>query len=108
MVVVEAGAVGTPVIATRVGALPELFADEILFVDFADPADLAGGAVLAGGADRVPAVESLREAIAAVGPAWGARLAARVARLCDPAVVAARYAALLDEVCAARRRAVAV
>src|SRR4029077_12154028 len=32
-VVVEAGRLGVPVISTRVGALPELFAEEILFVD---------------------------------------------------------------------------
>src|SRR6202521_4536044 len=36
MVVVEAGMLGVPVIATRVGALPELLAGEILFVDSVD------------------------------------------------------------------------
>lgn len=85
MVVVEAGAAGTPVLATPVGALPELFADEVLFVEFA------------AGDGTVPSVESLRRAIAAVGPAHGARLRAKVLRLCDPETVVARYADLLRD-----------
>ncbi len=93
MVVVEAGAVGTPVVATRVGALPELFAEEIDFVDFADPA---------AGEMRVPEVGSLRRAIAAAAadPARGARLREKVLRLCDPRAVAARYAEILRDAAA--------
>jgi glycosyltransferase involved in cell wall biosynthesis len=92
MVVVEAGWVGTPVVATRVGALPELFADEVLFVD-----DDGG----------VPRLDSLRRALAtALSPAGretGRRLAARVRTLCDPARVAARYAELIDGAIERRR-----
>src|SRR6185369_1289925 len=64
MVVVEAGLLGVPVIATRVGALPELFAEEVLFFDSAD-------------------ATSLRRALAEAGPTWGEKLRAKVTRLCD-------------------------
>lgn len=87
MVAIEAGALGVPVISTRVGALPELFADEILFVD------LRGGA---------PDLASLRAAVARVGPRWGERLRARVERLCARDAVVARYADLLRAVHAER------
>lgn len=83
LVVLEAGTLGVPVIATRVGALPELFGEEILFLD---------------SAGRVPEIGSLRQAIAALDPARGRRLAARVAEICDPEAVAARYGALLEGV----------
>jgi glycosyltransferase involved in cell wall biosynthesis len=89
MVVVEAGMLGVPVIATRVGALPELFAEEILFVD------AAGG---------VPEVAALREALAAAGPAWGERLHAKVARLCARDAVVARYLEVVADVLRDRRR----
>jgi FkbM family methyltransferase len=86
MVAIEAGALGVPVVATRVGALPELFAGEILFVDQRD--------------DGTPDVESLRRALAALSPAWGARLRQQVAARCSRRAVAGRYAerlrALLD------------
>jgi glycosyltransferase involved in cell wall biosynthesis len=88
MVVVEAGLLGVPVIATRVGALPELFADEILFLD--------GGLDAAEGSAAVPDVASLRRALAAVSPAWGASLQAKVRRLCDPDVVACRYLEIVE------------
>lgn len=85
MVVVEAGWKGTPVVATRVGALPEVFAEEVFFVD-----DDAG----------VPRLDSLRRAVAAAaspaGRQRGRRLAARVRALCDPERVAARYSELID------------
>ncbi len=83
MVVVEAGMLDVPVIATRVGALPELFADEIPFVE---------------GDGEVPRLDSLRRALARVDPVWGARLGAKVRRLCAPEVVAARYAEILHRV----------
>jgi glycosyltransferase involved in cell wall biosynthesis len=89
MVVVEAGLLGVPVIATRVGALPELFAGEILFLD---------------GAGDVPEVASLRRALAAAGPAWGNRLRARVAALCAPDAVVGSYLQVIDRVHRNRRR----
>lgn len=85
MVVVEAGMVGIPVIATRVGALPELFAGEILFVD-ADRHDPA-----------VPDASSMRRALAALDPTWGLRLRAKLAPLCSRAAVAASYAERLRD-----------
>jgi len=88
MVALEAGRLGVPVIATRVGALPELFADEILFVDS------VGG---------VPSAASLSAAIERVAPSWGERLRARVEALCEPAAVAARFAEVVGA--AAERRA---
>lgn len=81
LAVLEAGALGVPVIATRVGALPELFGPEILFLES------QGG---------IPEVGSLRQAIAAIDPAWGQRLQARAAALCDPEGVATCYGELLD------------
>lgn len=91
MVVVEAGLLGVPVAATRVGALPEVFAGEIAFVDWDDS---EGGA---------PEVESLRAAVAAAGPALGSRLRERVTGLCGPEAVAARYAEVLRARIAERR-----
>lgn len=92
MAVVEAGWLGTPVVATRVGALPELFADAISFVD---------------DDDGVPRLGSARAAVAeALSPAGGERarrLAARVRELCDPARVSAAYAELIDAALALRR-----
>ena len=90
MAVVEAGWLGVPVLATPVGALPELFADEIAFVE------LENG---------VPNAASLREALARVqtaGADLGKRLRAKVIRICDPAAVAAGYARVLHERIAAR------
>jgi glycosyltransferase involved in cell wall biosynthesis len=80
MVAVEAGMLAVPVISTRVGALPELFAQEILFVD-----SEAGRPVLG----------SLRQALAAVEPSWGRRLQEKVRRLCSGEEVVGRYEALL-------------
>jgi glycosyltransferase involved in cell wall biosynthesis len=85
MVAVEAGFLGVPVIATRVGALPELFADEIAFVDLDEGA---------------PALGSMRAALARIqadGSDLGRRLHTQVARLCDPAAVAAGYARVLRD-----------
>src|SRR6202035_2343757 len=81
MVAVEAGMVGTPIVATRVGALPELFAEEILFIDFE-------------GESGRPSVPSLRRALAAAGPAHGRVVQAKVGRLCARESVVERYAAL--------------
>jgi glycosyltransferase involved in cell wall biosynthesis len=89
-VVVEAGMVGTPVISTRVGALPELFPDEILFVD--QEGD-------------VPSVASMRTAVGRLDPSWGPRLQEKVSRLCDREAVVARYAEILREVLARRAAA---
>jgi glycosyltransferase involved in cell wall biosynthesis len=89
MVAVEAGLLGVPVISTRVGALPEVFADEIAFVD------LEG---------ENPSVLSMKEALTAIGPALGARFQEKVRRVCDPEAVVARYAALLRERIEERRR----
>ncbi|HEV8579322.1 MAG TPA: glycosyltransferase family 4 protein [Thermoanaerobaculia bacterium] len=89
-VVVEAGIVGTPVIATPVGALPELFPGEILFVD---------------SESGVPCLDSMRTAIAQVSAAWGRRLRARVIRLCDRAKVIACYMQVLRDVLAQRAAA---
>jgi len=86
-VVIEAGMVGTPVIATRVGALPELFGQEILFVDSEGDA---------------PSRDSMREALERLDPSWGRRLHDKVARLCAPEAVIARYAELIHGVLAAR------
>jgi glycosyltransferase involved in cell wall biosynthesis len=91
MVVVEAGLLGVPVAATRVGALPEVFSEEIAFVDW-DGSE--GGA---------PAVGSLRAAVAAATPDLGQRLQGRVARLCGQEAVAARYAEVLRAQIARRR-----
>jgi glycosyltransferase involved in cell wall biosynthesis len=76
-VVVEAGMVGTPVISTPVGALPELFGEEILFVE------------------NPPTVASVRAALERLDPSWGARLREKAVRLCDPATVVARYAEVI-------------
>jgi glycosyltransferase involved in cell wall biosynthesis len=84
MTAIEAGALGVPVISTRVGALPELFPEEILFVD-----SEAG----------VPAVESMRRAVERVEPAYGRRLQEKVLRLCTREAIAARYANLIRSVC---------
>jgi glycosyltransferase involved in cell wall biosynthesis len=89
MVVVEAGMLGVPVIATRVGALPELFAEEILFFD---------------DAEGEPDAASLRRALAETCPAWGERLHARVSRLCDRDAVVSRYLDLIERVHFDRQR----
>jgi glycosyltransferase involved in cell wall biosynthesis len=87
MVAVEAGLLGVPLIATRVGALPELLADEVLFVDS------DGGA---------PSLPSLRRAIACLGPEVGRRLHAKVASLCSQQTVTAQHARLIESVLAER------
>jgi len=69
------------VIATRVGALPEVFGEEIAFVE---------------DVDGVPVLESVREALAAAGPELGGRLREKVIRLCSPDAVVARYAEILE------------
>ncbi len=88
-VVVEAGRLGVPVISTRVGALPELFAEEILFVD---------------SVEGVPDAASLRRALAAAGPVWGEKLRAKVDRLCDRDAVVAAYLDLVERVARERQR----
>jgi glycosyltransferase involved in cell wall biosynthesis len=87
MAAIEAGLAGVPLIATRVGALPELLAEEALFVDSQDGA---------------PSLDSMRRAIAGLGPAWGERLRARITRLCAQETVAAQYASLIHAVVAER------
>jgi glycosyltransferase involved in cell wall biosynthesis len=87
MVAVEAGLLGVPVIATRVGALPEVFADEIAFVDD----------------DGAPVAASLREALARSGPELGKGLQEKAVRLCSRDAVVARYAEVLEEKLAERR-----
>jgi glycosyltransferase involved in cell wall biosynthesis len=89
MVVVEAGRLGVPVISTRVGALPELFAEEILFVD---------------SVDGVPDVPSLRRALEAAGPAWGERLRSKVEALCDRDAIVSRYLDVIERVHSDRRQ----
>jgi glycosyltransferase involved in cell wall biosynthesis len=85
MAVIEAGLVGTPVIATRVGALPELFADEILFVEREGD---------------VPSLGSMAQALARLAPSWGRRLRDKVVPLCDRREVVRRYAEVLrDALC---------
>jgi glycosyltransferase involved in cell wall biosynthesis len=81
MVAVEAGLVGTPVIATRVGALPEVFSEQILFVD--------------SGEDGLPELSSMGSAVAEVGTIWGRRLRDRVEELCSREAVVARYLEVL-------------
>ena len=81
-VVVEAGMAGTPVISTPVGALPELFGKEILFVD------------------RPPYTQPVRIALKLLQGSrdvWGRRLQEKVARLCAFEAVVARYAEILRE-----------
>lgn len=89
MVVVEAGLLGVPVIATRVGALPELFTEEILFFD---------------SVEGEPDVASLRQALDVVGPAWGGKLRTKVTRLCDRDAVVSRYLDLVERVHFDRQR----
>lgn len=90
MVVIEAGLVGTPVVSTRVGALPELFPDEILFVDFADASE------------EMPSIPSLRVALDHVGPPWGERLKGRVSLLCGRPMVVKRYLDFIHEILPSR------
>jgi glycosyltransferase involved in cell wall biosynthesis len=99
MVVVEAGLVGVPVIATRVGALPELFGGEILFLD----GGLQGRDEEAD-STAAPDLASLRRALAALSPAWGERLQARVRVLCDPDAVASRYLEIVERLHRDRER----
>jgi glycosyltransferase involved in cell wall biosynthesis len=87
MIAVEAGMAGVPLIATRVGALPELLAEEVLFVD---------------SEDGTPSLPSLRRAIACLEPAVGGRLRAKIAALCSQEAVSARYAQLIGAVLAER------
>ena len=86
-VVVEAGMVGTPVISTPVGALPELFAGEILFVDH-PPSTRSVGMAL-------KLLEDSRDA-------WGLRLQEKVAGLCALETVVARYVEVIREAVATR------
>lgn len=78
-VVIEAGSLGVPVIATRVGALPETFANEILFID---------------SENGIPVAESLQDALTRLDANLGERLRQRVLELCDGPEVASRYAAV--------------
>jgi len=89
MVAVEAGMLGVPVIATQVGALPEVLGAEISFVE---------------SEDGVPSAASLRAALVAATPERGQKLQEAVSRLCGQEAVVARYADLLEECIAERRR----
>jgi glycosyltransferase involved in cell wall biosynthesis len=82
MVLLEAGRLGVPVVSTRVGALPELFSGEVLFVD---------------SAEGRPVLASMAQAIRAVEPSRGERLRERVALLCAPERVASRYDEVIRE-----------
>jgi glycosyltransferase involved in cell wall biosynthesis len=84
MVAVEAGLLGVPVIATRVGALPEVFPDQILFVE--------------SGKDGLPDLDSMQSAVARIGPDWGRQLQERVEELCSREVVVGRYLEVLRSV----------
>jgi glycosyltransferase involved in cell wall biosynthesis len=88
MVAVEAGFLGVPVIATRVGALPEVFPEQILFIE--------------SGEDGLPELSSMRSALAQVGPTiepvWGRRLQERVEELCSREAVVGRYLEVLKSV----------
>ena len=83
MVAVEAGMLGIPLISTRVGALPELFPDRILFVD------LAGSR---------PSPDSMRDALERLEPSWGEALQDAVQALCSRQAVIDRYAELIRRV----------
>lgn len=83
MVAVEAGMLGTPVIATRVGALPEIFPDAMLFVDLRQ---------------GHPSIAGLKSALSQVNAQWGERLRTQVTQLCSPEAVVARYARLIQSV----------
>ena len=89
MVAIEAGMVGKPLIATRVGALPELFADEIRFVDYQGTR---------------PGLLSMRRALDGIDASWGTRLHDKVVRLCSREAVIGRYADLIGEVYAGSGR----
>lgn len=80
MVAIEAGMLGVPVIATRVGALPELFPEEIRFVD---------------SESGLPCLAAMRRAVAEIDPERGGRLREAVTRLCAREAVVARYAEVL-------------
>lgn len=84
MAVIEAGMLGVPVISTRVGALPELFGEEILFVE---------------SEEGRPALSSLRSALDQAGPDQGRRLQEKILRLCAREAVVERYAAVLRSAC---------
>jgi glycosyltransferase involved in cell wall biosynthesis len=85
-VVMEAMAAGLPVVATRVGGIPELVEERStgLLVPAADPGALAAAMAQVG-----------RMAPAEIA-AWGDRSRARVAQLCDPDEVTRRWLDLLD------------
>lgn len=92
MVVIEAGLVGTPVISTRVGALPELFADEILFIDQEEnKIDQEKNDIDQQENAQVPRASSLVEALSRVDPSWGQSLGEKVRQLCSKEVVVGRY-----------------
>ena len=83
MVAVEAGMVGTPVIATRVGALPDLFADAMLLVDLEQ---------------GFPSVDGMRGALSSVNAEWGEKLRRKVTALCSRDAVVGGYAELVRAV----------
>jgi glycosyltransferase involved in cell wall biosynthesis len=83
MVVVEAGTLGVPVIATPVGALPEIFPEAILYAPF-------------DGSGTEPRLDRVREAVARVTPAHGTALQQRVEAVCALDTVVTRYAELLE------------
>lgn len=81
MVVVEAGFTATPVIATPVGALPEVFADSILFVEWDG---------------LVPSADSVRRCLKLANAGWGKRLQQATRELCAPQRVAAQYLEVIN------------
>jgi glycosyltransferase involved in cell wall biosynthesis len=83
MAAAEAMAAGLPVVASRVGALPELIGENEALVPPGDPAALAAAIERRLG-DR----------------AAGARGRERVARLCSPPLLAGRLRRIYDGACA--------
>ena len=96
-VVMEAMAAGRPVVATRVGGVPELVAEGTtgLLVDPGDPRGLAEAM------DRIGRMTSAERA------AWGEQGRRRVAELCDPERVAQQWVDLLNRLDGRRRASAA-
>jgi glycosyltransferase involved in cell wall biosynthesis len=85
MVVIEAGMLGVPVLATPVGALPEIFPDQILYA----PLDPAGD---------VPDLVGVQRALGQLNPARGLALQRRVQEVCALETIVARYADYLRQI----------
>jgi ADP-heptose:LPS heptosyltransferase len=82
MSVIESGFFKTPVISTPVGALPEVFADQIIFMERGVQA---------------PNIQSFKDAIKKISKEKGSQLQRRVNELCDPKNVAIAYRQIIRE-----------